>query len=275
MADERIILDVRPAEAFAAGHLPGSGHLPESEWPARRSELPPREAEVLVVAESPERARVAVVALESLGYSRVRALETPLANLGADCVTSPARPLWRPTPWLASSIARFGAEVPAGPAADLASGSGRDAVFLAARGYDVEAWDRAPEALARAVELARVSGVHVTPVECDLEHDRPPLPRSRYALITCFRFLDRRLFARIREALIPGGIVIQQTYRRGQERFGRPKRAQYLLDDGELARAYQGFEILDSEERTPAEGPITAAIVARRADEIADRAPGD
>ena len=264
MADERIILDVRPAADFAAGHLPGSGHLPESEWQSRRSELPPREAGVLVVAESPERARHAALVLESLGYPRALALETHVGRIDAADDTSPARPLWRPTPYLASAMERFGSGVPPGPAADLASGAGRDAVFLASLGREVEAWDRAPEALARAAELAAASGLRVTPVECDLEHDRPPLPRSRYALLTCFRFLDRRLFVRIREALIPGGVVIQQTYRRGQERFGRPKRAQFLLDDGELAEAYRDFEILDAEERTPPEGPITAAIVARK-----------
>src|SRR5262245_48603406 len=63
-----LILDVRDAPAFAAGHFEGSGHLPESEWEARRSELPPREREVIVVAESGAAARAAARHLVLLGY---------------------------------------------------------------------------------------------------------------------------------------------------------------------------------------------------------------
>lgn len=259
-----LILDVREAAAFAAGHLPGSGHLPESEWEARRSELPARETEVIVVAESGARARAAAARLITLGYERARALEPELTSLGEALATGPAAPLWRPTPFLASALRRFGSRVPDGPAADLAAGSGRDAVFLALLGFAVEAWDRAPEALARAADLARACGVGLTPVECDLERNRPPLPVARYALLTCFRFLDRRVFPRMADSLAKGGVLIYETYRAGQERFGRPKRAQFLLAPGELAGAFPGLEILHHEERTPGEGPITARLVAVR-----------
>ena len=259
-----LLLDVRDPAAFAAGHLPGSGHLPESEWEVRRSELPPPESPVLVVADSASRARGAARVLESLGYPRALALEADVGSLAAAHDTSPAWPLWRPTPSLARALERFGDLVPPGPAADLASGAGRDAVFLALRGFEVEAWDRAPEALARARELARTCGVRIATIACDLEHDRPPLPAARYALLTCFRFLDRPLLGRMRAALAPEGILVYETYRRGQERFGKPKRAQFLLAPGELEAAFAGLEILDREELSPPEGPITASIVARR-----------
>jgi rhodanese-related sulfurtransferase len=265
-ADEEgvIILDVRDARAFEAGHLPGSGHLPEAEWEARRSELPPPEREVMVVADSPARAHGAARMLESLGYARVFSLEADVGGLEAARDTAPARPLWRPTPYLAWALQRFGALVPSGPAADLASGAGRDAVYMAGLGLEVEAWDRAPEALERALDLARRSRVRLKAIECDLERDQPPLPASRYALLTCFRFLDRPLLARMRGAIRPGGVIVYETYGVGQERFGRPKRPQYLLEPGELAAAFAGLEVLDREERAPLEGPITSRIVVRR-----------
>jgi tellurite methyltransferase len=258
------ILDVRDPEQFAHGHFPGSGHLEEREWLARRSELPPRDQPVLVVGASPLSSRAAAHALEALGYEHVFALEQPIESYPDARDVSPSRALWRPTPYLAWALDTFGKQIPPGPAVDLACGSGRDAVFLAQRGFEVEAWDRAPETLLRAEELARHSGVHVSTLECDLERLRPPLPVSRYALVTCFRFLHRPLFPHLAAALIPGGLLVIETYRRGQERFGRPTHARFLLEDGELRAAFPGLEVLHEEELSPPEGPVTSRLVARR-----------
>ncbi|HKQ59102.1 MAG TPA: rhodanese-like domain-containing protein, partial [Candidatus Eisenbacteria bacterium] len=49
-ARDRIVLDVREDDAFARGHLAGAGNLPRREFTERRTELPPRDAAVLVVA---------------------------------------------------------------------------------------------------------------------------------------------------------------------------------------------------------------------------------
>ena len=202
--------------------------------------------------------------LRSLGYVDAAALEVAIEDWATALDRSPARPLWRPTESLRWALDRFSSGIPMGLAADLASGSGRDAVWLALRGFQVEAWDRAPEALERARDLAGRFAVTLTTIECDLERDRPPLAESRYALLTCFRFLDRALPARMARALIPGGVLIYETFRVGQEQFGKPKHAQYLLRPGELAAAFAGLEILHSEEPSPAGGPHTACVVARR-----------
>jgi tellurite methyltransferase len=259
------ILDVREAAQFAAGHFPGSGHLEQREWLARRSELPPRHQPVLVVGATPEESRTAALALESLGYARVFALEQPIESLADARDTSPPRSLWRPAPYLEWAIAAFAQRIPNGPAIDLACGSGRDAVFLARRGLEVEAWDRAPETLKRAAELAAREGVRLNLIECDLERLRPPLPAERFALLTCFRFLHRPLFPHMAAALLPGGVLVMETYRKGQERFGRPTHARFLLEDGELRAAFPSLEILHEEELSPEGGPVTSRIVARRA----------
>ncbi|MGH7742022.1 MAG: rhodanese-like domain-containing protein [Candidatus Eiseniibacteriota bacterium] len=260
------ILDVRDSTAFARGHLPGSGHLPEAEWETRRSELPARDQPVLVAAESAERAREAAARLRLLGYPEAVALEASIGDWAPALDRSAARALWRPSESLRWALERFGADLPRGRAADLASGSGRDAVWLAMQGFQIEAWDRAPESLKRARELAERFGVTLSTVECDLERDRPPLPESRYSLLTCFRFLDRDLPRRMARALMPGGLLVYETFRVGQERFGRPKRMQFLLRPGELAEAFAGLEVLHSEEPSPAGGPVTSCVVARQPD---------
>jgi hypothetical protein len=183
---------------------------------------------------------------------------------GAPWNTGPAARLWRPAPFLEEALARFRELIPSGPVADIAAGAGRDAVWLALQGFDVEAWDYDAKALASGQALAARHGVRLRGIPCDLVHGAAALPESRFALVTCFRFLHRALLPRLEAALLPGGVLIYETYRVGQERFGRPKNRRYLLESGELAAAFAGLEVLVSEETEPAEGPITSRLVARR-----------
>jgi len=263
------VIDVRGEEAFAAGHLAGSGHIPLAELEERRSELPPPGRSVIAIGADAEQARAAAVALIEMGWPEERvACGWPGAGeLERDpsrWVTGPAARLWRPAPFLEQAVARFREFIPEGIAADIASGAGRDAVWLALQGFEVEAWDHDAKALARGDALAARHGVRLRSVACDLEHGAAALPESRFALVTCFRFLHRALLPRLAAALRPGGVLIYETYRIGQERFGRPKNRRYLLESGELAAAFVGLEILLSEEPDPAEGPITSRLVARR-----------
>jgi len=172
---------------------------------------------------------------------------------------APAR-LWRPSPYLESRLAL----VPRGRALDVAAGSGREAVFLAMHGFEVEAIDRAPEALEWANALAARHGVAIATHARDLEAAGATLPRDRFALVTVFRFLHRPLLPAIAAALAPGGHLIYETYRLGQERFGRPTHPRFLLWPGELLRAFAGLEILHAEEREPSGGPVMARVHARR-----------
>src|SRR5439155_15282888 len=108
-----------------------------------------------------------------------RPLETLAGGL-AD--RGPASRMWRPAPFLEEVLP----QLPPGRAIDVACGSGRDAVFLALHGYEVEAWDHDPEALARAESLASRHGVGIHTVVADLEHGLPPIPASAYDLVACF-----------------------------------------------------------------------------------------
>lgn len=260
----RAVLDVRDETAFGAGHLAGSGHLPIEALTQRRAELPSRERPLLVVGTDGGEAVAAARALETMGYTDVIALDGPLqcvANVVSD--HGPAARLWRPAPFLEWAMDRFGAGLPVGPAADIAAGAGRDSAYLGLRGFEVEAFDHDAGALARAAALAARHGVTFTGVECDLEWKESSLPRARYAVVVCFRFLHRPLFPSLAAALLPGGILIYETYRVGQERFGRPKQRRFLLESGELGAAFPTLESLHYEEPEPPEGPFTARLVAR------------
>jgi tellurite methyltransferase len=254
-------LDVRPGDAFAAGHLPGSGHLPLAELRERRGELPARDLELVVLAEDGERAHAAAMMLRELGYARVAWLDARLAELPTGAlVTGPAARLWRPSPFLEAVRERL----PRGRALDLAAGAGREAVTLALAGWSVEAWDNDETALERARALAARNGVTLTTRCADLEAPDVRLPEAAFEVVMVFRFLHRPLLPAIAAAIAPGGMLVYETFRRGQERFGRPKHPRFLLEDGELAECFPGLEVLRYEESEAPDGPVMARLLACR-----------
>jgi SAM-dependent methyltransferase len=257
------VLDVRAECAFHNGHLEGSGSIPITDLRARRSELPPREKRILVVAGDAVSAAEAAADLTTMGLPHVYWLDARLSELdGGLASRGPAARLWRPAPFLEEVLPA----IPRGLAADLASGAGREAVFLATKGFEVEAWDSDATALGWATALATRHGATIKTIECDLESPEPPLAPARYQLVVCFRFLYRPLFPIIARSLAPGGHLVYETYRVGQERFGRPRRRQFLLESGELVRAFAELEILRYEETNSPAGPLTARLLARWAE---------
>ena len=85
-----------------------------------------------------------------------------------------------------------------------------------------------------------------------------------FQLVVCFRYLHRPLFRQLERALAPGGYVIYETYRLGQEKFGRPRRERCLLQPGELESAFPSLAVEHYAELEPAGGPITARLLARK-----------
>ncbi|MFN8588937.1 MAG: methyltransferase domain-containing protein [Candidatus Eisenbacteria bacterium] len=257
------VLDARDAAAFARGHLAGAGRMSTEEFTPLRAELPPRTARVLVVHDRPADAKRAADALAALGYPHVCWLDAPLGELpGGHADTGPSALLWRPSPFLE----RVWPQLPRGRALDLAAGSGRESVFLAARGWEAHAWDHAPDALERAETLAARHGVTIHTRVVELERGPLPEPDGGWNVVMAFRYLHRPLFPWIARAVAPGGVVVYETFHEAQARFGRPKQPRFLLRDGELREAFPGFVIEHEEVVAPDEPPVMARLLARRPD---------
>ena len=130
------------------------------------------------------------------------------------------------SPW----VRRFAHLVPPGEVLDLACGSGRHARLFAALGHPVLALDRDPQALAAA------AGPGIVTLEHDLEAEGAawPFAPGRFAGIVVTNYLHRPLFAHLAAALAPGGILVYETFARGNERFGKPSNPAFLLAPGEL-----------------------------------------
>jgi hypothetical protein len=135
---------------------------------------------------------------------------------------------------------------------------------MALSGFQVEACDHDADGLRALERLASRHGVTVATRLVDLESNDPHLSQETYALVVCFRFLHRPLLPRLAEAVAPGGYLVYETYRAGQEQFGRPKKPKFLLQPGELRSAFPGFEILRDEEPSPPGGPLTSRLLARK-----------
>lgn len=105
-------------------------------------------------------------------------------------------------------------QLPLGDALCLCEGEGRNATFLAARGFTVTAVDFSPVALAKAEALARERGVAMR-TEChDLDGFDPG--ESRWDLVTMIFGqpeppIRRALYARLRSCLRPGGAFVLET----------------------------------------------------------------
>lgn len=79
--DAPLILDVRTADEYAAGHLPGAINIPHTELAERLAELPTdRGAEIAVHCQSGRRAGMAEETLLAAGFTGVRHLDGDYAG---------------------------------------------------------------------------------------------------------------------------------------------------------------------------------------------------
>jgi len=71
LPDDAVLVDVREADEWAAGHAPGAVHIPLGELPSRLGELPETDDVVAVVCRSGGRSARAVQWLAYQGYDVV------------------------------------------------------------------------------------------------------------------------------------------------------------------------------------------------------------
>ncbi|WP_397533950.1 class I SAM-dependent methyltransferase [Roseateles sp.] len=163
-----------------------------------------------------------------------------------------------PSPWLL----RWTQAMAAGKSAlDLACGAGRHARLLAARGMQVTAVDRDMQALAGLRGLCEV-------VQADIEAGPWPLPGRQFDLVLVSNYLWRPLLPTICASVAPGGWLIYETFAAGQQTIGRPSRAEFLLEPGELLKACEDLRVVAFEDgyeggNEGGSGPVNPRYVQR------------
>jgi tellurite methyltransferase len=154
-------------------------------------------------------------------------------------------------------------KLPAGTAIDVACGAGRNAVYLAERGWTVTAVDGSERAIELLEQRAAARGVRVQTRIRDLTDPGFTIPPDAFDLVLIAYYLQRDLFAKAKAAVRPGGVVIAIVHTPEPGGEWSEKRAA----PGELRTFFEGWDILweyEGPSRDPAHKRPVAEIVAQR-----------
>jgi tellurite methyltransferase len=271
-----------------AGACADAAHIPLAELEQRTHELPPPSREVWVVADSWD-------AYHALGWLHARGRRARLVSAPPPDADPAARyRLWTPNAWLETVLYAWEtatqAEFRIAPllqvppasrgeprggslsqhlrALDLGCGSGREAVYLAAQGWQVVAVDRLPEALQRGRDLQRRYAPESLPIHwvcADLERSDWQ-PDGKFDCALLFYFYARGLIRRACAWLKPGGALLVEAFTETHRaRFGKPAADRRVVQSGELPSLLpDGMRVVAYSEGWRANGRHTARLWAVR-----------
>ncbi len=153
-------------------------------------------------------------------------------------------------------------EFSVGKALDVACGAGRNSIFLARAGYQVDAIDISPKGLHKARQQAENEGLDINWIEHDL--DLAFQFDEDYDLIVIMWFVDLALIARLCDYLVPGGFLLCEEHLITDQDVIGPISPDYRVAPGVLLEAVSGLEILlyeESIEVTSADEQVASARV--------------
>ncbi|QYK05907.1 methyltransferase domain-containing protein [Shewanella zhangzhouensis] len=146
---------------------------------------------------------------------------------------------------------------------DLACGNGRNGIWFLERGHHVSFVDLETTALPSEIQGNPGASIH----PFDLEQGRAPL-LGPFDVILVFNYLHRPLMPWIRDSVLPGGILVYETFTEAQASIGRPKNPAFLLGKNELRERFTDWEQVYYREDTPetpgGSGAYKASIICRK-----------
>jgi len=119
-----------------------------------------------------------------------------------------------------------------GKALDLACGRAGNAIFLARRGFYVEAVDISPVVLSSVEQYVAQQKLPITCICQDIEKEG--LVKEKYDVIVVSYFLNRALFPEIIKALRPNGLLFYETWSQQRVDDSGPKNPDFRLKTAEL-----------------------------------------
>lgn len=265
------IIDLRNSNDFSSGHWSGSSHFAVKKLISRMFELPKRN-QALRLLGSLQQITTAKQLLIDKGYQVDALIEWSLAlekyletqkliEQGAYSIR-----LWSPAPIVKKFQNDYLDLKQMGAAIDIGCGAGRDSVYLATQGWQVNAVDYLPDALEKVKQLALNNRVSVNCSLLDLEKDLDCFIQQsdKYQLVLVSRYLHRPLLPVLRDKITSGGYIVYQTFMQGCERFGSPKNPRFLLRKGELAEIFNDFNVLLDQTEFLFDGRPTNVFIAQK-----------
>lgn len=128
-----------------------------------------------------------------------------------------------------------------GQALELACGLGGNARFLAQCGLKTHAWDISDSALTVLNNWASLNQLPIIPLVTNLE--QMILPYQQFDVIVVSRYLDRKQFKAIEDALKSNGLLFYQTFL-APIQDNAPNNPDFYLQTNELNQAWLNLETL-------------------------------
>jgi tellurite methyltransferase len=132
---------------------------------------------------------------------------------------------------------------PSGRALDIACGAGRNALYLAERGFQVTGLDSSDQALDRARRTAADHNLTVQWREQDL--DELTELNGPYALICMVRYVNVPLLRLAAQCLVPGGLLVVEQHLRTDPGVIGPQNPAFRLAPGELGQQLADLEMVE------------------------------
>jgi ubiquinone/menaquinone biosynthesis C-methylase UbiE len=139
-------------------------------------------------------------------------------------------------------------------ALSVSDGEGRNGVWLAEQGLDVHTFDFSPKALAKARALAAERGVSLRIEQGDIHTWNWPDAAYDVVVAIFIQFSTvperEKVFAGLKKALKPGGLLLIEGYRPEQLKYGTggPKEVEQLYTRELLEKTFGDFASLDIRE---------------------------
>lgn len=138
-------------------------------------------------------------------------------------------------------VSAYCGDAPGTRALDLACGSGRHSLFLAEKGFDVDAVDISTVALDALRRHADLEQINI--IEADLDTFVPEI--GTYDLVVKTNYLDRALIEHAKKSLKHGGIMVIETYMADEGNEKPDSNPAFLLQKDELPTFFtEGYTVL-------------------------------
>ena len=150
--------------------------------------------------------------------------------------------------------------LPVGRALDIAMAEGRNAVFLAKKGFVVDGVDLSEVAIRKAKRLAKENKVEITTINADLNTYQ--IKPDSYEVIIDVEYLQRSLIPQIKRGLKQGGVVVFQNQTTDQLSLPGSSglRRDFLLSKGELKELFKDFKILHYAETNDGKNAMASLV---------------
>ena len=157
-----------------------------------------------------------------------------------------------PSAFLAEWLPALATDADPPRAVDIACGIGRNALYLARLGWEVDAVDVSDVALEKLAAVAAEESLAVNCVVADLEDDPAAVARvagdRRYDLALVIRYANLSLIRLLAGVIRPGGYLIVEKHLVTDADVVGPRNARFRAKPGELRQAAEAFEIVEYRE---------------------------